>query len=263
MAAILSLFLVACGVSLPFGLGRDDSTPRLVRDAELQSPLVRRGLGSAVELTKEAAEVRRLRSQHRGLIESIAPSPTPPPTLTLVEQQKAAGIVVMENPDGVPLEPSVGVDWFDPTVGLDFYRSEGGDWTPRKVRLGHSHRRLFYFEGYPTGVPNFHDGSLLPLIARRLAFEAVDVLPLLGDVTPGLITALAYNMGWELRDGAKPLVNIWSEFEFQSGTQVHRYVAGGVLEFSVGETVDEGVRLEYLVPGEWLGPVVVERLPYP
>ena len=261
--ALLLVAFAGCGLEVPF-LDRGGAVPpRLVTQEELAGPLEARGLGSSVELTKEAVEVRRLRLEHAGLIESIEVTPTPLPTLSLSEKQRDAGVTVLENPAGIPLEQDVGSDWFDPRVGLEFYRPQGGDWTPRRVRGEHSHRRLFYYDGYPAGIPNFHEGTIVPAIARDLAFEAVQVLPILGEVTPGLVTALTMTMGWELRPGPGARVNIWSEFQFDRGPDVHRYVVGGVLEFSVSAVVDDGVRVEYLVPGDWVGPVVVERLPSP
>ncbi len=223
--------------------------------------LVRRGVGEMVPLTKEAEELRRLRQQHGELIKSLPAEPTEAPTPTLRERQRRAGVVVIEHPEGVPVGPEVVEEWFNPTVGLSFYREEGGDWTSRKLRESHTHRRLFYFGGYPAGVRNFQDGSIFPVLARELGFEAVRALPLLGEVTPGLVDSFTRGIGWEVRDAPGVVINVWSEFEFKSRKEVHRYVAGGVMEMRVKGMVDGDEKLEYLEFSRWVGPVVVERLP--
>ena len=217
-------------------------------------------VGGSIPLTKEAEELRRLRGEHGDLIKSIPAEPLVAPTVSLTARQRAAGIMVVEHPEGVAVPPAVGRDWFDPDEGLAFYRDEGGDWTKRNVRQGHTHRRLFYYAGYPRGVRNFQDGSILPVIARELAFEAVRVLPLLGEVTPGMVTAFRRGMGWELRNAPGALVNVWSEFEIEVRGETHRYVAGGVMEMNVNVTLDGDEMVEYLEPSGWVGPVVVERM---
>lgn len=254
---VLAFGFLGCGGSWMFWVEEERAAPVPIR---LDDGPGGRSRVESVPLTKEAEDLRRLRREHRELIESIPPDPTPAPTMSLTERQKVAGVVVLEHPEGVAVPEPLPSDWFDPSVGLSFYREEGGDWTARRVRQNHSHRRLFYFSGYPSGVRNFYDGSIIPVLAREMAFEAVEVLPLLGSVTPGMVSSLAYGMGWELRDGPGAVVNLWSEFGLHVEGEVHRYVVGGVMEFGVGATFAGEERVEYLEVGEWVGPVVVERL---
>ena len=148
-----------------------------------------------VQLTKEATELRRLRDEHAALIASIPPTPELTPTLTTAERSERASARVRAHPEGVPLPPPVGEDWFDPERGLEFYRDEGGDWTSRRVREGHSHRELFYYGRYPDSIPNFADGSIYWALSREMVFEAVAVLPLLGDPTPAMIHAFSPALG--------------------------------------------------------------------
>ena len=254
------LIFTGCSMSWKFWEKQDRSEPVPVR-LDGGGRVARAG-GPNIAMTKEHEELRRLRQQHKELIESIPAEATVEPTMTLTERQKMAGITVLEHPDGVAVGGPVNEDWFDSGTGLEFYREEGGDWTGRRVRQNHSHRRLFYYTGYPEGVKNFQDGSIARVIGRELAFEAVQMLPLLGEVTPGMVDRLSYGLGWELVDSPGAVVNVWSELEIDLGKEVHRYVVGGVMEMDVGVIVDDGERLEFVEFGRWVGPVVVERLAF-
>ena len=139
-----------------------------------------------VPLTHEASELRRIRDEHAALIRSIPPTPEATPTLTPAERSLVAMARVRRHPEAVPVPPRVGEDWFNPELGLEFYRDSGGDWTPRRVRESHPHRDLLYFSNYPESVPNFTAGSIDDHLARELVFEAVAVLPLLGEPTPAM-----------------------------------------------------------------------------
>lgn len=76
----------------------------------------------AVLLTKQAVELRRVLDEHRQLIESIQETPGPTPTLTVREMQEVAVARVVAHPEGVPLPPEVDQNWFNPKLGLTFYR---------------------------------------------------------------------------------------------------------------------------------------------
>ena len=213
-----------------------------------------------VPLTKRAEELRRVREQHADLIRSIPPTPEPTPTLTVAERSAAASARVRAHPEGIPISPRVGEDWFDPAMGLAFYRDSGDDWTGRRVRENHTHRELFYYGGYPDSIPNFSDRSIYLMLSRELAFEAVSSLPLLGDPTPAMISAFSRNLGWELRDSPEPAVNLWTTFTVRREGEFHTYAVGGVMLMGMAWTGEgEGV-LEYVTLGRWIGPVVVERL---
>ena len=212
-------------------------------------------------LTRDADELRRIREEHAALIASIPPTPEPTPTLTAVERSVLVSARVRQYPEGVPVPPPVGEDWFDPSLGLDFYRDSGGDWTAEWVRENHSHRDLFYYADYPESLANFADGSIYRLLAREMLFEAVSVLPFLGEPTPAMIDAFSRDLGWELRDSSRPAVNLWTTFTVRRDGQFYVYAVGGVMlmgVFSSGE--NEGDLMEYVTPGEWIGQVVVERL---
>ena len=130
-----------------------------------------------IPLTREATELRRIRDEHAALIASIPPTMDPTPTLTVVERSLVASARVRRYPDGAPVPPQVGEDWFDPGVGLDFYRDSGDDWTSRAVRESHPHRDLFYFSEYPDSIPNFFDRSIYHYLSRELVFESVVLRP--------------------------------------------------------------------------------------
>jgi hypothetical protein len=256
LALVLALFfLAACsgaGPEAPPAL--PPPLPALEEDA---GALARREA-----LAREAAELRRVAAEHRRLIASIPPSPVPAPSPgpSTAERQEEALARVLAHPEGEPVRPGPGESWFDPRRGLTFYRDSGGDWTPRKVREGHTHRGLFYYGAYPEGVLNFADESIHPALARELAFEAARVLPLLGDPTPAMVRSFAASLGWELRDSAGPVVNLWTRFTVAGDGQRHAFAVGGVMRLGVAELGAGEARLEYLTVGEWVGPVVVERL---
>ena len=213
-----------------------------------------------VPLTKRAEELRRVREQHAELIRSIPPTSEPTPTLTAAERSAAASARVRAYPEGAPIPPRVGEDWFDPAAGLAFYRDSGGDWTGRRVRETHTHRELFYYGEYPDSISNFSDRSIYQMISRELAFEAASSLPLLGDPTPAMIGAFSRNLGWELRDSSEPAVNLWTTFTVRREGEFHTYAVGGVMLMGMAWTGEGDGVVEYVTLGRWIGPVVVERL---
>ena len=213
-----------------------------------------------VMLTKEASELRRVRGEHERLIESIPTVAPVEATKTKLEVQSEVIARIVHNPEGLPFTIPVDEDWFDAGVGLRFFRPRGGDWTNSRVRKGHSHRLLFYYERYPEGVANFSDKSIYRVLARELAFEASGVMPLLGDPTPALVSALEDRLGWELRATEGPVVNVWSWVSVRRGREEHEFAIGGVMRMGVASQGEGDEEFEYLTVGEWLGPVVVERL---
>ena len=211
-------------------------------------------------LTREARELRRIRDEHAALIASIPPTPEPTPTLTAAERSVVVSARVRQHPEGVPVPLPVGEDWFVPSLGLDFYRDFGGDWTAEWVRENHSHRDLFYYADYPKSLANFSDGSIYRLLAREMLFEAVSVLPFLGEPTPAMMDAFSRDLGWELRDSSQPTVNLWTTFTVRREGQFYIYAVGGVMLMGVSSSGDnEDDLMEYVTPGRWIGPVVVER----
>ena len=213
-----------------------------------------------IPLTREAVELRRIRDEHAALIASIPPTPGPTPTLTVVDRSLVASARVRHYPDGVPVPPRVGEDWFDPGVGLEFYRDSGDDWTSRSVRESHSHRDLFYFSEYPDSIPNFFDRSIYHYLSRELVFESVLLLPLLGEPTPAMVSSFSRKLGWELRDSPEPVINLWTTFTVRRDGAFHTYAVGGVMLMGVSSSGDGETLMEYVTLGTWRGPVVVERL---
>ena len=124
------------------------------------------------------------------------------------------------------------------------------------MRNSHTHRNLFYHEDYPDSIPNFADRSIHPALARELAFEASRVLPILGDPTPGLVRSFSENLGWELRESPRPVVNLWTRMTVSEGQELHSYVVGGVMLMGVSSQGEGDAWVEYLTPGQWIGPVV-------
>ena len=158
-------------------------------------------------------------------------------------------VKIVDHPQGVPVPPSVNEDWFNPELGLIFYRDSGGDWTARRVRESHTHRNLFFYSAYPESVPNFADGSIYRALAQEMVFEAVRVPPLLGEPTPAMVVLFARSMGWELTDSLDPVVNLWTTFVVSESGEQHSYVVGGVMLLGVGSTGEGEDRLEYVTPG--------------
>ncbi len=254
---LLLLLSVSCS-------GGPAPTPTPVRLSSLSSLEEPAGTAASrampVPLTREAAELRRIRDEHAALIASIPPTPEPTPTLTVAERSLVASARVRHYPDGAPVPPIVGEDWFDPGVGLDFYRDSGHDWTSRAVRESHPHRDLFYFSEYPDSIPNFFDRSIYHHLSRELVFESVFLLPLLGEPTPAMVDSFSRKLGWELRDSPEPVVNLWTTFTVRREGGFHTYAVGGVMLMGVSSSGDEETLMEYVTPGTWRGPVVVERL---
>ena len=263
-------FLVLAGVALVltavvyvlaglvFGGDGPEGPPRSAEEFYRSGP--REAGVQPVALTRDASELRRVRDEHRGLIASIPDTPGPTPTLTAGQLSDRALARVIANPDGAPPAPDVDEDWFDPERGLTFYRDSGGDWTPRRVREAHPYRHLFYHRDYPEGVVNFSDGSIHRGLARELAFAGVRVMPMLEDPSPGMIDALTRSLGWEARDSPGPVINVWASFGLVEGGSVQSFAVGGVMRMGVRSKGEGGDMFQYLVPGEWVGSVVVERL---
>ena len=253
---------VACWVSgdcaPPAGLPFDSRVPLVGSSPE------RRPVPSGLS-PPEALELRRVQQEHLSLIASI---PTPVPTVSLVElaveepllARREVGLALQAQSAGLPQEPVDHSDWFDPARGLYFYQPQRGDWTLASVRASHPYRDVFYFRFFPDSVPGFYDESIYRQLARELAFEASDVMPVIGEPDPILIGQLRRNLGWQIRDPQRPVVNVWSLFTVTQGGFTHSFAVGGVNQLAPLSWEENGRIWEYLALGEWLGPVVVERL---
>ena len=253
------LLLLLLSVSCSIGPAPTPTPVRLSGLAPLEE-LAGRAASGAIPLSGESVELRRIRDEHAALIASIPDTPEPSPTLTVAERSLVASARVRHYPDGAPVPPRVGEDWFDPGVGLDFYRDSGDDWTSRAVRKSHPHRDLFYFSEYPDSIPNFFDRSIYHYLSRELVFESVFLLPLLGEPTPAMVNSFSRKLGWELRDSPEPVVNLWTTFTVRREGGFHTYAVGGVMLMGVSSSGDGETLMEYVTPGTWRGPVVVERL---
>ena len=149
--------------------------------------------------------------------------------------------------------------WFDPDLGIVFFRDQGGNWTDRRVRERNPYAPLFYSDTPPVGVLGFQDGSMLMAISREMVHEATGLLPLLGDPNPDMVRAFRDNMGWEIRGQDRPVVSVWTEFSVRERFSEFRYAVGGVMMMKVHTPGGEDGP-QHLGLGVWLGPVVVERL---
>ncbi len=245
------LSLVACG-----GVSEEIPLLEFPDDPDGLDPAVVQAY--SVPLTKQAMELRRVKDEHLSLIESIPPTEGPTPTFTVTQMQLVVADEVVRFPDGVPVSRPEDEVWFNPNHGLVFFRTSGGDWSDREHREQNPYAPLFYQDSYPEGVRHFADGSIYPAIAREMAFEASDVLPVLGDPNPDMVQAFADNLGWELRNSESPVINVWTEFLVRDRLVTFRYSVGGVMMMGINTLGDDG--MQTLVPGRWLGPVVVERL---
>ena len=262
---LIFIAVVACGaVSVPLifmGSSNDD----VIDVSHVQVPVPIELVGTPVlvpALTHEASERRRVAAEHASLLTSIPPTVPVSPTFTLEELQRASyasvdpGLVA----DGIPAPTPVEA-WFDSKEGLTFYRDSGGDWTPRAVRESNPYARFIYYDDYPQDIPSFASGTVHEEIARNLAFGASDVLPFLGPPTPQVIRTFLRGLGWELRPGESPYINVWTKFTFIVEGAAHVYAVGGVMRLDlVSRASDSGESIDYLVPGPFVGPVVAERL---
>ena len=219
------------------------------------------GMVQEVELTRIAAEWRNRREEHAGLIDSRGPTPTmeATPDADLLEQVAAARVVEAYSDQGY--EGRDHGDWFDLNKGLYFYRDSGGDWTTSRLRASNPYAALFYYGGYSDSVADFESGTMQRALARSLAFEVAELLPAVGSPTPGMVSLIEDRLGWAIRDRDGPVVNVWSSFDLVGidvGSQ--QFSVGGVMQLGVkqGGTGDDWY--DYLTLGEWVGPVVVERL---
>ena len=187
------LFIILALSLAVYGCWGGDSEDQIGLDLPLDVPGPSSGVGpeeagfEPIPLTRQASELRRLRDEHLKLIESIPPTPGATPTLSVVERKVVADVKIIAHPDGIPVRPSVDEDWFNPDLGLTFYRNSGSDWTPQRVRETHTYRNLFFYDGYPDTVLNFVDKNIYPALAREMVFEATRVLPLPGEPTPAMV----------------------------------------------------------------------------
>ena len=261
----LALAGLVTGVLFVLNLqGRGPEVPALGGPAPVSVPVeIARTPVIMPALTHDASERQRIAAEHAVLLTSLPPPRGPEPTLTVKEEQRSVGLLIVDNPGGVPVPTRELEGWFDPDLGLGFWRETGGDWTDQDVRASHPYAPLFYYEEYPSDVMNFADGSMRERLARELAYAASEVMEDLGEPTPRVVQAFARRLGWELRRGDEPVINVWTTFEFRSARALHVYAVGGLLRMEVVSRAagpGESSGVEFLRPGVFVGPVVVERL---
>ena len=224
--------------------------------------VVPEGYVDAAEAARlQLAELRRVRVEHADLFTAI-PTETPlPEDDSTSSVQEVAVARVLEWPEGYPVPAAADEFWFDPEQGLTFLRLDGGDWTSRSIRRSHPYRELFFFEDYPEGVPNLADGSLQREIALDMAFRAFELYPFLGEPTADVVDLFAQQMGWEVREAAGAVINVWTIYDLYDAGDIQRFGVGGVLALRERRHQrPDGDSMPYLAMGVWLGPVVVERL---
>ena len=239
-------------------------------DGTALTPPMRINLGAAegrvqpVELTRIAEEHRRLREEHDSLIDSL-PTPVTPvieemPTARERQQIAIQRVTALRLGEEISND-GIWEDWFDPTQGISFYRDQGGDWTSARLRREHPYRDLFYYEDYPDRVRNFEDETIYGQLARELSFAAHEIMPVIGEPNPALVDTITANLGWEIRDAELAVVNVWSSFRLTPpGSPTQDFAVGGVMRLGVREGGAGDGAYHYLVPGSWVGSVVVERL---
>ena len=141
VGALVLLGLVACSSAQ----STPTPTPRFVSLPLEGRVVTEEDLARSAALAREAAELRRVRDEHRRLIASMPATPGATVTPAPFQLQEDALARVLANPGGIPVMPAPEEDWFDLREGLTFYRERGDDWTSRRVRENHTHRGLFYF----------------------------------------------------------------------------------------------------------------------
>ena len=84
----------------------------------------------------------------------------------------------------------------------------------------------------------------------------MDAQPALGEVSRRLEIYFEDNLDCEIRDTEVPVINLWMTYAI-SGEDARSYAIGAVmvLEVAVRESGEQ-----YLRPGEFVGPVAVQRL---
>ena len=183
---LVGLAVVITGVvSLPFVMGWMGGESDVIDVSHVPVRVPVELVGTPVfipALTHEAGELRRVAGEHAALMTSIPPTSVVAPTLTVEELRESSfvGVTAEQAAEGIEVEAPVD-GWFDPEEGLTFYRDSGGDWTGRAVREAHPYARFLYYDGYPSDVSSFADGSLYEEVARDLAFGAAEAAPWLGS----------------------------------------------------------------------------------
>ena len=260
LGLVLALALPGVWAVQSFLDGRDD-TLYVSLDGGEQSVEVDGVTYRVPDLTREAEVLREAFSHDATLIASI-PTLTPTVAATVVGPGGTPVVALLsEHPEGIPVAKDVeGLDWFETDKGLHFYRDSGGDWTPPEVRGASPYRSLVEYGGYPEGVSNFADGSIVYELAVKLAFGMVEVRPAFGTPTPAMVAALSRDLGWELVDVDEvPALRLWTNFTFRTADDAeYEYAVGGVMVMQLGELPDGA---QYLIPGEFVEPgVVLQRL---
>ena len=83
---------------------------------------------------------------------------------------------------------------------------------------------------------------------------------MLGEPTPVVVDIIGSSLGWEVRNAPGAVVNVWSDFVLVRDKEEHRLVVGGVMRMGVMNRGEGDARMDYLVTGDWVGSVVVERV---
>ena len=96
--------------------------------------------------------------------------------------------------------------------------------------------------------------------ARELALEAKNIFPLIDEPTPAMVETFAKKLGWEARNSPHPSVNLWTTLTVAEDQTFHVFAIGGVMRMRVSSRGKGDAKIEYLVPGSWIGSVVVERI---
>ena len=227
-------------------------------ESDVVSSGVQRVELAPAELTRAASERSRVRAEHATLIASI-PTPTLPPSRSVLDESdnRVSGLSRGD--------PSVGpAPIAEPSGGVWWYREGRGDFRPNGMRGSNAYWRLFSQDLEGLKKPHFVDGSIYPVIGRKLASEVEEIVPELGDGNQALLSRLTLNMAWELASESLPLIRVWSKFDFTYPDEDEReYRVGGVLSLGVSDQRDPGtgeLLFQYLVVGDFQGPVLVERV---
>ena len=157
----------------------------------------------------------------------------------------------------IPYDVPDVTDWFDPDEAIPFHRDAGpGDHTDEGLKSSHPYAALFYEGDDPAVVLNFSEGTMQPALARRLAAAAVEAQPALGELSQRMEIYFEDSLAWEIGNDAVPVINTWITYRV-SGDNPRSYAVGAVIALEVAVR-ESGER--YLRPGQFVGPVAVQRL---
>ena len=258
--AVVAMALVLCVTALACGTPSSEVETRAVSLDEAQATLTV-GVGGGGDegsgrmsrrdqRTRDAFELRRLREQHSGLLTSVSEAEADG---ELSDQARADREIdqVLDGEARVAESTPVGVWW---------YRSGNGDFTPREFVERSKHGK--YLNGdrrcreYSALMPGGERSALVNLLLDEVGFLRPDLLFNRLEFD----RQVSGSMGWQLDSPSAPVALMWAEFGVKGELGPETMIVGTQLKGAVRDFGAEGAgRYECLVFDRLSNPVVLER----